>query len=141
MLLLLQIFDLTLICLRLVKTPHKTKSPFSSFHPMIRPEDNQRGTSLPIIPAYKTYGDVPRSTSHDVCTSKLIRFATASSHVADFNTRYKLITQDLLKQGYHYHKLPTCSKFFRRYYDLISKFHVELKSLLRQVSDFRSQIL
>ena len=37
------------------------------------------------------------------------------------------------KQGYRYHKLPkTFSKFYRRYYDLISKFQVGLKSLLRQ---------
>ena len=35
--------------------------------------------------------------------------------------------------GYRYHKLrKTFSKFYRRYYDLISKFQVGLKSLLRQ---------
>ena len=45
----------------------------------------------------------------------------------------KLLTQKLLKQGYQYHKLrKTFSKFYRRYYDLISKFQVGLKSLLRQ---------
>ena len=61
------------------------------------------------------------------------RFARASSIVADFNTRNKLLTQKLLKQGYRYHKLrKTFSKFYRRYYDLISKFQVGLKSLLRQ---------
>ena len=50
-----------------------------------------------------------------------------------FNTRNKLLTQKLLKQGYRYHKLrKTFSKFYRRYYDLISKFQVGLKSLLRQ---------
>ena len=39
----------------------------------------------------------------------------------------------ILKQGYRYHKLrKTFSKFYRRYYDLISKFQVGLKSLLRQ---------
>ena len=47
-------------------------------------------------------GDVPRSTSY---ISQLIRFASASSYVADFNTRNKLLTQKLLKQGYRYHKL------------------------------------
>ena len=48
--------------------------------------------------------------------------ARASSHVADFNTRNKLLTQKLLKQGNRYHKLrKTFSKFYRRYYDLISK--------------------
>ena len=57
----------------------------------------------------------------------------ASSYVADFNTRNKLLTQKPLKQGYRYHKLrKTLSKFHRRYYDLISKFQVGLKSLLRQ---------
>ena len=45
----------------------------------------------------------------------------------------KLLTQKLLKQIYRYHKLrKTFSKFYRRYYDLISKFQVGLKSLLRQ---------
>ena len=78
-------------------------------------------------------GDVPRSTSYGVYISQLICFARASSYVADFNTRNKLLTQKLLKQGYRYHKLrKTFSKFYRRYYDLISKFQVGLKSLLRQ---------
>ena len=78
-------------------------------------------------------GDVPRSTSYGVYISQLIRFARASSYVTDFNTRDKLLTQKLLKQGYRYHKLrKTFSKFYRRYFDLISKFQVGLKSLLRQ---------
>ena len=63
----------------------------------------------------------------------IIRFARASTYVADFNTRNKLLTQKLLKQGYRYHKLrKTFSKFYRRYYDWISKFQVGLKSLLSQ---------
>ena len=41
-------------------------------------------------------GDVPRSTSYEVYIYQLIRFARASSHVADFNTRNKLLTQKLL---------------------------------------------
>ena len=64
-------------------------------------------------------GDVPRSTSYGVYISQLIRFVRASS--------YKLLTQKLLKQGYRFHKLrKTFSKFYRRYYDLISKFQVGL---------------
>ena len=47
-----------------------------------------------------------------------------------FNTRNKLLTQKLLKQGYRCHKLH--KTFYRRYYDLISKFQVELKHLLHQ---------
>ena len=50
-------------------------------------------------------GDVPRSTSYGVSISQLIRFARASSHVADFKTRNKLLTQKLLKQSYQYNKL------------------------------------
>ena len=77
--------------------------------------------------------DVPRTSSYGVYTSQLIRFARASSYVADFNTRNKLLTQKLLKRGYRYYKLrKTFSKFYRRYYNLISKFQVGLKSLLRQ---------
>ena len=72
-------------------------------------------------------GDVPRPTSYGVSISQLIRFARASDHVADFNTRKNLKTQKLLKQGYRYHKLCiTFSKFYRRYYDLISKFQIGL---------------
>ena len=77
-------------------------------------------------------GDVPRSASYGVYISQLIRFARASSLITDFNTRNKLLPQKLLKQGYWYHKLrKTFSKFYRRYYNLISKFQVGLKSLLR----------
>ena len=58
------------------------------------------------------FGDVPRSTSYGVYISQLIRFARASSYITDFNTRNKLLTQKLLKQGYRYHKLrKTFSKF------------------------------
>ena len=77
-------------------------------------------------------GDVPRFTSYGVYISQLVCFARASSIVAGFNTHNKLLTQKLLKQGYLYHKLRTFSKFYRLYSDLISKFQVGLKSLLRQ---------
>ena len=70
-------------------------------------------------------GDVPRSTSYGVYISQLIHFARTSSHVSDFNTRNKLLTQKLLQQGYRYHKIrKTFSKFYRRYYDLIFKFQI-----------------
>ena len=62
-------------------------------------------------------GDVPRSTFY---ISQLIRFARASSYVTDFNTRNKLLTQKLLKQGYRYHKIrKTFSKFDRQYYFIL----------------------
>ena len=61
------------------------------------------------------------------------RFARVSSHVADFNARNKSLTAKLLLQGYRYHKLrKTFSKFYRRHYELVSKFNVGLKTLLHQ---------
>ena len=66
-------------------------------------------------------GDVPRSTSSGVYISQLIRFVRASCYIIDFNTRNKLLTQNLLKQGYRYHKLrKTFSKFYIQFYNLIS---------------------
>ena len=50
-------------------------------------------------------GAVPRSTSYGVYISQLIRFARVSSHVDDFNTRNKVLTAKLLRQGYRYHKI------------------------------------
>ena len=65
--------------------------------------------------------------------SQLIRFARVCSHVDDFNARNKCLTAKLIEQGYRYHKLRKAfSKFYRRHYELISKFNVGLKSLLHQ---------
>ena len=44
-------------------------------------------------------GDVPRSTYYGFYISQLIRFARASSQVADFNTRNKLLTQNFLNKA------------------------------------------
>ena len=78
-------------------------------------------------------GDVPRRPSYGIYISQLIRFARVCSHVDDFNTRNKCLTAQLLKQDYRYHKLRKAfPKFYRRHYELISKFNVGLKSLLHQ---------
>ena len=76
-------------------------------------------------------GDVPCSTSYGVCIfSQLIRFARVSSHVDGFNTRNKVLTAKLLRQGYRYHKLrKTFSKYCRRHFDLVSKYNVGLKHI------------
>ena len=61
----------------------------------------------------------------------LIRFARVSSHVDDFNTRNKVLRAKLLRQGYRYHKIRKAfSKFYRWYFDIVSKYNVELKTLL-----------
>ena len=78
-------------------------------------------------------GDVPRRPTNGVHISQLIRFARVCCHVEDFNARNKCLTSKLLKQNYRYHKLRKAfSKFYRRHYELISKFNVGLKSLLNQ---------
>ena len=73
-------------------------------------------------------GDVPRSTSYGVYICQLICFARSSNHVADFNTRNKLLIQVISIINF----AKPFSKFYGRYYDLISKFQVGIKSLLRQ---------
>ena len=75
-------------------------------------------------------GDVPRRPSYGI--SQLIRFARVCSHV-DINALNKCLTANFLKQGYRYHKLRRAfSKFYRRHYELISKFNAGLKSPLHQ---------
>ena len=54
-----------------------------------------------------------------------------SSHGDDFNTRNKVLAAKLLRQGYRYHKIRKAfSKFYRRHFDIVSKYNVGLKTLL-----------
>ena len=66
-----------------------------------------------------------------VATYRYIRFARVSSHVDDFNTRNKVLTAKLPRHRYRYHKLRKAfSKFYRRHFDIVSKYNVGLKTLL-----------
>ena len=79
-------------------------------------------------------GDVPHSTTYGVYISQLIRFARVSSHVDDFNTRNKVLTAKLLRQRYRYNKLRKAfSKFYRRHFDIVSKYNVALKHFFFKV--------
>ena len=70
---------------------------------------------------------------HPVSFAHNIVSGMQSFYFSESQDAIVLLTQKLLKQGYRYHKLrKTFSKFYRQYYDLISKFQVGLKSLLRQ---------
>ena len=78
-------------------------------------------------------GYVPCSTSFGVYISQFIRFARVSSHVGDIYSRNKDLTAKLLRQEYRYHKFRKAfSKFYRRHFDIISKYNVGLKTLLLQ---------
>ena len=71
--------------------------------------------------------------SYGVYISHFKGFAKVCSYVEGFNPRKRCLTAKLLKKGYRYHKLTkTFCKFYRRHYELISKFNVGLKSLLHQ---------
>ena len=77
-------------------------------------------------------GDVPRSPSYGVYISQLIRFARVCSNVDDFNNRNLFLTAKLLKQGYRYHKIRKAfSKFYHRHSQLIVKYNIGLKTLLK----------
>ena len=53
-----------------------------------------------------------------------------SSCVDDFNTRNKVLTTKLLRQGYRYHKIRKAfSKFYPRHSDIVFKYNVGLKIL------------
>ena len=78
-------------------------------------------------------GDVPCRPTYGVYNFQLIKIARVFSHVEDFNARNRWLIVKLLKQSYRYHKFRKAfSKFYRRHYELISNFNVELKSLLHQ---------
>ena len=82
--------------------------------------------------SYATFS-MMRFYENGVYISQLIRFARVCTHVTDFNARNKSLMAKLLQQGYRYHKLrKTFSKFYRRHYELISKYNVGLKTLLSE---------
>ena len=56
-----------------------------------------------------------------------------SSHADDFITPNKVLIAKLLRQGYRYHKIRKAfSKFYRRHFDVLSKYNVGLKIVLLQ---------
>ena len=59
-------------------------------------------------------GDVPRSTSYGVYISQLIRLYRATRHVADLNTRNKLLTQKLI---YKATRIKNFAKTFLNFID------------------------
>ena len=78
-------------------------------------------------------GDVAWRSSGGVYISNYYLFFRESSHVSDFNSRYKFLNANLYKQGYRYHKLNKAfSKFDRRRYELIEKYNVSLQKCLQQ---------
>ena len=68
-------------------------------------------------------GDFPRSAFYGFYISQFIRLARVSSHVDDFNTRNKVLTAKLLTSR------GRSLNFYRRHFDIVSKYNVGLKTL------------
>ena len=111
-----------------------TKAPFLDLHLVSsKIYDKRDDFDFDIVNVPFMDDDVPRRASYGVYISQLIRFARVGNHVADFDARNKCLTAKLLQQGYCYHKLrKTFPIFYRRHFELISKFNVGLKTLLRE---------
>ena len=63
----------------------------------------------------------------------LFVFVRMCSNVDDFNNRNLFLTAKLIKQGYRYHEIRKAfSKYFHRHSELIVKYNVGLKTLLKQ---------
>ena len=55
------------------------------------------------------------------------------SHLAESSSRNKNLIAKHLRQGYRFHKLRKAfSKFFRRHFELVSKYNTGFRSLLQQ---------
>ena len=66
-------------------------------------------------------------------TSVGLNYIKISSHLADLNARNKCLTVKHLQQGYRYHKLRKAfSKFYRRHFELVSKYNTGLRLHLQQ---------
>ena len=66
--------------------------------------------------------------------SQLIGFSRVSCHVADSsNIRNQILTATHLKQGNRYHRIVKLfKKVYHLHYNMVSKFNVGLKFLLKQ---------
>ena len=86
-------------------------------------------------------GDAPLSASYSVYIFQLIRFARVSSHVDDFNTRNKVLTAKLLRQGYRYHKIRKAfSEFFGGILTLFNTFLERIMSDALEEHDWKVSI-
>ena len=115
-----------------------TEAPFLDIHLSVsngfvssKIYDKRDGFDFDIVNFPFLDGDVPRRASYGVYISQLIMFARVCNNVTDYNARNKCLTAKPLQQGYRFHKFrKTVSKFYRRHYELISKYNVGLKTLL-----------
>ena len=76
-----------------------TEAPFLDFHltisdGFVSSKMYDKRDDFDIVNVPFLYGDIPRATSYGVYISQLIRVARVSIHVADFNTRNKILQRN-----------------------------------------------
>ena len=85
--------------------------------------DKRDDFGFPIVNFSWLSGDVPRLQSYDTYILQLVKFARYCTSVLDFHSKNLQIISKLLTLSYRYHKLrKTFGKFFRSYFELLSKF-------------------
>ena len=95
--------------------------------------DKRDDFDFPIVNFPFLDGDIPTAPSYGVYISQLVRFTRICSSVSDFNERNLFITEKLLHQGYHYHKLlKAFTKFYYRYEPSLKKYDCSCRTLLKQ---------
>ena len=118
-----------------------TETPFLDLHLPIangfdssKIYDKRDGFDFDIVNFPFLDGDVLRRASFGVYISQLIKFARVCNHVADFNAQNKCLTASQTSPTGLSVSLTSksFSKFYRRHYELISKFNVGPKTLLRE---------
>ena len=89
---------------------------------------------------YKSYDEIPRTFCSALVYMTFVDLTKAFDTVSRdglwkimAKSKNKFLTAKLLKQGYRYHKLRKAfSKFYRRHFELVEKYHVSLKKLMQQ---------
>ena len=89
--------------------------------------------NFPIVKFPFLSSNIPSAPAYDVYASQLIRYARACSNNQDFMERGKVLTTQLLSQGYQKIKLVGILKmFYSRHHALVNLYNV---AVFRIVSD------
>ena len=71
--------------------------------------------------------------SYGFYISHLVRFPRICNNVLDINDRNLIITEKLLHQGYHFHKLlKTFTKLYYRYTDLVYTYNSTCRNMIKK---------
>ena len=108
---------------------HRTKlEPTLKFHHIdngkltTRLYDKRDDFNFPIVNFPFLSSNIPSAPAHGVYVSQLIRYARTCSNYQDFMERGKVLTTELLSQGYQKTKLvATLKKFYGRHHEAVTR--------------------